>query len=125
VKEEQDNEEAAKAAQMSEYERRHRLIASSNDPEDCLGLQAVYMASFNDKDAWRGDVDAAIAVSIRDAGMPLSSSAVKDERLSTSPTSAASKTSSTTTCTTSTSTTTPLGAASTTILGFGFKFDRI
>jgi hypothetical protein len=29
------------------------------------------MASLNDKDAWRGDIDAAIAMSISDAGMPL------------------------------------------------------
>jgi hypothetical protein len=47
------------------------------------------MASLNDKDAWRGDLDAAIAMSIRDAGVPLvdltndgeagPSDAVKDE----------------------------------------------
>jgi hypothetical protein len=47
------------------------------------------MASLNDKGAWRGDVDAATSMSIRDAGMPLAdltdddeagpSGAVKDE----------------------------------------------
>jgi hypothetical protein len=47
------------------------------------------MESLNDKAAWRGDADAAIAMSIRDAGMPLVDltndgearpiSAVKDE----------------------------------------------
>jgi hypothetical protein len=71
VKKEQDNEEAVKAALMVEYERRQRLIASSNDPEDCPGLHAVYMTSLNDKDALRGDLDAEITMSIRDAGMPL------------------------------------------------------
>jgi hypothetical protein len=74
---------------MTEYERRQRLIASSDDPEDCPGLHAMFMASLNDKDAWRGDIDAPIAMSIRDAGMPLvdltndgevgPSGAVKDE----------------------------------------------
>ena len=29
------------------------------------------MASLNDKDAWRGDLDTAIAMSIRDTGKPL------------------------------------------------------
>jgi hypothetical protein len=47
------------------------------------------MALLNDEDAWRGDIDVAIAMSIRDAGMPLvnlthhdevgPSRAVKDE----------------------------------------------
>jgi hypothetical protein len=47
------------------------------------------MESLNDNDAWRGDIDTAIAMSIRDAGMPLidpthdseagADSAVKDE----------------------------------------------
>jgi hypothetical protein len=47
------------------------------------------MATMNDKDAWRGDVDAVIAMSIHNAGMPVDdltngdkfgpSDAVKDE----------------------------------------------
>jgi hypothetical protein len=47
------------------------------------------MASLNDKDGWRGDLDATITMSIRDSGMPLvdltndgearPSDAVKDE----------------------------------------------
>jgi hypothetical protein len=47
------------------------------------------MMSLNNKDAWRGDIDASIPMSIRDAGMPLvdltndgdagPSGAVKDE----------------------------------------------
>jgi hypothetical protein len=74
---------------MAEYERRQRLIASSDDPEDCQGLHATFMASLNDKDAWRGDINAAISRSICDARMPLidltndgkagPSGAVKDE----------------------------------------------
>ncbi|KAK1631558.1 hypothetical protein QYE76_005873 [Lolium multiflorum] len=48
-----------------------RAIASSDDPEDCPGLRAAFLASMNDKDAWRGDLDAAIAMSIRDFGKPL------------------------------------------------------
>jgi hypothetical protein len=89
VKEEQDDEEAAKAAQMAKYERRQPLIASRDDPKDCPSLHAVYMASLKDKDAWRGELDAAIAMSIHDVGMPLidltndgeagPSGAVKDE----------------------------------------------
>jgi hypothetical protein len=89
VTEEQDDEEAAKVAQLAEYKRRQRLIATSDDPEDCPGLHAVFLASMNDKDACRGDVNAAITMSIRDAGMPLvdltnddeagPSGAVKDE----------------------------------------------
>jgi hypothetical protein len=61
----------------------------SDDPEDCPGLHATFMASLNDKDAWRGDIDAAISMSIRVAGVPLvdltndgeagPSGAVKDE----------------------------------------------
>jgi hypothetical protein len=71
VKEEQYDEEAAKAAQLVEYERQQHLIASSDDPEDCLGFRASCMTSLNDKDAWRGDLDAAITMSIRDTGVPL------------------------------------------------------
>jgi hypothetical protein len=37
VKEEQDDEEVAKATHMAGYERRQRLIAMSDDPEDCPG----------------------------------------------------------------------------------------
>jgi hypothetical protein len=90
VKKEQDNEEAVKAALMVEYERRQRLIASSDDPEDCPGNNVAYMASLNDKDAWRGNINDVIAMSIRDSDMPLvdlthdgeeagPSGAVKDE----------------------------------------------
>jgi hypothetical protein len=71
VKEEQDDEEATKAVQMAEYERRQRLIASNDDPEDCTGLHTAYMASLNDNDAWRGDLNAAIAMSICNDWMPL------------------------------------------------------
>jgi hypothetical protein len=52
-------------------------------------LHTVFAASLIDKDAWTGDLDAAIAMSIRDSGMPLvhlthddevgPSGAVKDE----------------------------------------------
>jgi hypothetical protein len=89
VKEEQDGEDAMKAVQIVEYEQRQLLITNNDDPEDWLGLHAVFMASMNDKDAWRGDVDVVIAMSIRDAGMPIvdlnnddevgPSGAVKDE----------------------------------------------
>ncbi|KAK1678315.1 hypothetical protein QYE76_039163 [Lolium multiflorum] len=34
-------------------------------------LRAAFLASMDDKDAWRGDLDAAIAMSIRDSGKPL------------------------------------------------------
>ncbi|KAK1605607.1 hypothetical protein QYE76_029280 [Lolium multiflorum] len=64
-------EEAAQAALLAEYERQQQLIASSDDPEDCPGLRAAFLASLNDKDAWRGDVETAIAMSIRDSGKPL------------------------------------------------------
>jgi hypothetical protein len=63
VKEEQDDEESAKATKMAEYERRQRLIASSDGPVDCPGLHAPFMASLNDKDACRGD-DSSIVMSI-------------------------------------------------------------
>jgi hypothetical protein len=56
---------------MAEYKRWQHLIASSDDPEDCPWLHAAFIASLNDKDAWMGDVDVAIAMSIRDVGMPL------------------------------------------------------
>jgi hypothetical protein len=56
---------------MAEYERWKHLIASSDDPEDCPWLHAAFIASLNDKATWMGDVDAAIAMSIRDVGMPL------------------------------------------------------
>lgn len=89
VKEEQDDEAAGKATLLAEYERQQRLIASSVDPEDCLGLRAACLPSLNDKDTWRGDLDAAITMSIRDIGRPLvdltddgeagPSGAVKDE----------------------------------------------
>jgi hypothetical protein len=39
VKDEPDDEEAVKAAQLGEYERQQRLIASNDDPEDCPGLR--------------------------------------------------------------------------------------
>jgi hypothetical protein len=68
LKEEQDDEEAVKATRMAEYERRQCLIASSNDPEDCRGLHDAFMASLNDKDALRGNLDAAIAMSIATPG---------------------------------------------------------
>nr|XP_051229700.1 uncharacterized protein LOC127347573 [Lolium perenne] len=71
VKEEQDDEAAGKAALLAQYERQQGLIASSDDPEDCPGLRAGFLASLNDKDAWRGDRDTAIAISIRDIGKPL------------------------------------------------------
>jgi hypothetical protein len=71
VQEELDNQEAAKAAKMAEYERRRRLIASSNDPEYIPELHTVFMVSLNDKEGWRGDIDTAISMSIRDSGMPL------------------------------------------------------
>ena len=67
----EEPEEASQAALLAEYERQQRLIASSDDPEDCPGLRAAFLASMNDKDAWRGDLDAAIAMSIRDSGKPL------------------------------------------------------
>jgi hypothetical protein len=70
----------------AEYERQQRLIASSDDPDDCPGLHA---ASLNDKDAWRGDLNLVITMSIHDTGKPLvdltndggagPSGAVKDE----------------------------------------------
>jgi hypothetical protein len=34
-------------------------------------LHAVFAVSLNDKDAWRGNLDMAIAMSIRDFGKPL------------------------------------------------------
>jgi hypothetical protein len=84
---EEDDEEAAK---MAEYLHRYRL--NSDDPGDCLGLNAAFMASLNDSDSWREKIDEAITMSIRDAGMPLvnlihgdeagpsdTSGAVKDE----------------------------------------------
>ena len=67
----EEPEEASQAALLAEYERQQRLIASSDDPEDCPGLRAAFLASMDDKDAWRGDLDAAIAMSIRDSGKPL------------------------------------------------------
>ncbi|KAK1607747.1 hypothetical protein QYE76_031420 [Lolium multiflorum] len=67
----EEPEEVSKAALLAEYERKQRLIASSDDPEDCPGLRAAFLASMDDKDAWRGDLDAAIAMSIRDSGKPL------------------------------------------------------
>jgi hypothetical protein len=71
LKEEQDDEEAVKAAQLAKYERQQRFIASSDDLEDYPGFRAACMASLNDKNAWRGDLDTAIVMSIRDAGVPL------------------------------------------------------
>jgi hypothetical protein len=50
VKEEDDEEEAAKATKMAEYLHRERLIASSYDPEDCPGLNVAFMATLNDTD---------------------------------------------------------------------------
>ena len=67
----EEPEEASQAALLAEYERQQRLIANSDDPEDCPGLRAAFLASLNDKDAWRGDIDTGIAMSIHDAGMPL------------------------------------------------------
>ncbi|KAK1649619.1 hypothetical protein QYE76_067424 [Lolium multiflorum] len=58
-------------ASAAAVRRQQRLIANSDDPEDCPGLRAAFLASMNDKDAWRGDLDAAIAMSIRDSGKPL------------------------------------------------------
>ncbi|KAK1610976.1 hypothetical protein QYE76_034649 [Lolium multiflorum] len=117
----EEPEEASQAALLAEYERQQRLIASSDDPEDCPGLRAAFLASMNDKDAWRGD-DAAIAMSIRDSGKPLvdltddgeagPSGLVKDEPATSPSRSASSRRSSPTTCTTSSSTTTPPAAAS-------------
>jgi hypothetical protein len=46
-------------------------IHAGVDPDDCPGLHAVFASSLNDKYAWRGDLHAAIAMSIRDAGKPL------------------------------------------------------
>jgi hypothetical protein len=76
----------------------------------------------NDKDAWRADLDAAIAISIRDTRKPLvnltddseagPSGVVKDEPVD-KPDECSKQDVITTTCTTSTSTTTPLAAAST------------
>jgi hypothetical protein len=84
VKEEDEDEEATKATNMAEY--LHRVTANL---DDCPGLNAAFMALLNDTDAWRGDTDEAISMSIRDAGMPLvdlthdgeagPSGAVKDE----------------------------------------------
>jgi hypothetical protein len=71
VKEEHDDEATAKASMLAEYERHQRLIASNDDPEDCLGLRAACLVSLNDKDAWRGNLDTAIAMSIHDTGKPL------------------------------------------------------
>jgi hypothetical protein len=53
VKEEQDDEAAGKAALLAEYEWQQRLITSSDDPKDCPGLRAAFLASLNDKEAWR------------------------------------------------------------------------
>jgi hypothetical protein len=36
---------------MAEFEQRQRLIASSDNPEDCSRLHAAFMASLKDKDA--------------------------------------------------------------------------
>jgi hypothetical protein len=41
---------------------------SSDDLEDCPGLHVAFATSFNDKEAWRGDLDAAIAMSIATPG---------------------------------------------------------
>jgi hypothetical protein len=46
-------------------------IHAGVDPDDCLGLHAAFATSLNDKYDWRGDLHAAIAMSIRDAGKPL------------------------------------------------------
>jgi hypothetical protein len=91
----EEPEEAAQAVLLAEYERQQRLIASSDDPEDCPGLRAASLASMNDKDAWRGDLDMAISMSIRDSGKPLvdltddgeagPSGLVKDEPLARCP----------------------------------------
>jgi hypothetical protein len=43
VKEEQNDEEAAKAAKIAEYLHRQRLIASSDNHEDFLGLNSAFM----------------------------------------------------------------------------------
>jgi hypothetical protein len=71
LKEEQDDEAAGQAVLLAEYEHQQRLIASSDDPEDYPGLHVTFAASLNDKDAWRGDLDTAVAMSIRDIGKPL------------------------------------------------------
>jgi hypothetical protein len=49
-------------------------MASSDDPDDCPGLHATFAASLDDKDVWRGDLDAAIAMSIRNTGSHSSTS---------------------------------------------------
>jgi hypothetical protein len=74
VKEELDDEEAAKAVQLAEYERQQCLIASSEDPDDCPGLHMAFASSLDNKDAWGGDLDLAIAMSIRDSGSHSSTS---------------------------------------------------
>jgi hypothetical protein len=89
VKDGRGEEESANAAQLAEYERQQCLIASSDNPDDCPRLHAAFAASMNDNDAWRGNHDAAIAISIRNTGRPLvdltddgeagPSGAVKDE----------------------------------------------
>jgi hypothetical protein len=68
VKEEEYDEEAAKAA---EYLRRQRLIANNDDLEDCPGYNAAHMALLNEKDAWRGDINDMIAMSICDSDITL------------------------------------------------------
>jgi hypothetical protein len=90
--EEEDDEEDVKAAKVAEYLRHQRLVSSNDDLGDCPGYNAAYMASLNDTDAWRGDIDDVITMSIRDSGMPLvdlthngdevgPSGAVKDEHV--------------------------------------------
>ena len=90
MKEEVDDDEAVKAAKVKAYFEKQRLLASSDDPDDTPGYNAVYMRSVNDHRAWEGDIEEVIAMSIREAGMPLvdltgdddgagPSGAVKDE----------------------------------------------
>jgi hypothetical protein len=71
VKEEDNDEEDAKAAKVAEYLHRQHLIANSDDPEDCPGYNTTHMALLNDKDARRGDINDVIAMSTRDSSMPL------------------------------------------------------
>jgi hypothetical protein len=91
------------------------------------------MASLNDKDAWRGDIDDVIAMSIRDSGMPLvdlthdreearPSGTVKDEPVDKDIDPRGKQDVSTTACRIFTSTTIALAAVSSTSLVLGLNF---
>jgi hypothetical protein len=70
--------------------RQHRLVSSSDEPDDTSRFNAAYMSSLNDTSAWEGNIENVIAISIYDNCMPLvnltsnddevgSNSAMKDE----------------------------------------------